>query len=111
MSETVGESRNVQLTRNAYVINFDALIIRDLGSDIIVGEPFLEENDIGVGSARKEIIIKGRDVSSYAQPQVSDSTPSMLRVSTFLCRAPTKSTTVLPGDNITIDAPGNLFSR
>ena len=108
MLETVGESRNVQFTRNAYVFNFDALIIRDLGSDIIASEPFLEENDIGVCSARKQIIIKGRDVISYAQPQVSDSTPSMRRVSTFICRAPTKSTTVLPSDYITIDAPGNF---
>ena len=108
MLENVRESHNVQLTRNAYVFNFDALIIRDLGSDIIVGEPFLEENDIGVHSARKKIIIKGKDVISYAQPQVSDSTPSMHRVSTFLCHAPTKSTTVLPDDYITIDSPGSF---
>ena len=60
--ETLGESSNVQLKRNAYVFIFDALVIRDLGSDMIVGEPFLEENDIGVRSARKQIIIKGRDV-------------------------------------------------
>ena len=77
MLETVEESHNVQLNRNAYVFNFHTLIIRDLGSDIIVGEPFLEENDIGVRSARKQIFIKGRDVISYAQPQASDSTPSM----------------------------------
>ena len=68
----------------------------------------MEESDIGVRSARKQIIIKGRDVISYAQPQVSDSTSSMCRVSTFMCRAPIKSTTVLPGDYITIDAPGNF---
>ena len=105
MLETVGESGNVQLTRNAYVFNFDALLIKDLDSDIIVGESFLEKNDIGVRSARKQIIIKGTDVISYALPQVSDSTPSMRRVSTFMCRAPSKLTTVLPGDYITIDAP------
>ena len=108
MLETVGESHNVQLTINAYVFNFDALIIRDLGSDTIVGEPLSEENDIGVCSARKQIIIKGRDVISYAQPQASDSISSMRQVSTFLCHAATKSTTVLPGDYITIDAPLNF---
>ena len=32
---------------------------------------------------------------------MSDSTPGLRRVSTFLCHAPTKSTTVLPGDYIT----------
>ena len=61
---TIGETRNVQLSRGAHVFNFDALIIRDLGSDIIVGEPFLEKHDIGVRSAHKQIIIKGRDVIS-----------------------------------------------
>ena len=39
---------------------------------------------------------------------MSDSIPSMHGVFTFLCHAPTKSTTVLPGDYITIDVPGNF---
>ena len=104
---TVGETRNVQLSRGAHVFNFDALIIRDLGSDIIVGEPFLEKHDIGVRSARKQIIIKGRDVISYAQHD-SLSSPITRHIFTFLCRAPTSNTTILPGEFISVEAPGSF---
>ena len=64
---TVGETHTVHSSCGAHIFNFDALIIRDLGSDIIVAEPFLEKHDIGVRSAHKQIIIKGCDVISYAQ--------------------------------------------
>ena len=107
MLKTVGETQHVQLTRGAHNFIFDALIIRDLGSDIIVGEPFLEEHDIGVRSARKQIIIKGRDIIPYAQSKPSESA-SARRVFTSLCRAPAKSTTILPGEFITIHAPGDF---
>ena len=107
---TVGKTRNVQLSRGAHVFNFDALIIRDLGSDIIVGEPFLEKHDIGVRSARKQIIVKGRDVISYAQHD-SPSSPITRRIFTFLCRAPTSNTTILPGEYISVAAPGSFTDR
>ena len=104
---TVGETRNVQLSRGAHVFNFDALIIRDLGSDIIVGEPFLEKHDIGVHSAHKQIIIKGRNVISYVQHD-SPSSPITRRICTFLCHAPTSNTTILPGEYISVVAPGSF---
>ena len=107
---TVGETRNVQLSRGAHVFNFDALIIRDLGSDIIVGEPFLEKHDIGVRSARQQIIVKGRDFISYAQHD-SPSSPITRRIFTFLCRAPTSNTTILPGEYISVAAPGSFTDR
>ena len=101
MLRTVGETRNVQLSQGAHVSTFDALIIRDLGSDIIVGEPFLEHHDIGVRSTRKQIIIRGRDIISYAQHD-SPSSPITHRIFTFLCRAPSSSTTILPGEYISV---------
>ena len=107
MLKTVGETQHVQLTRGAHNVNVDALIIRDLGSDIIVGEPFLKKHDIGVRSVRKQIISKGRDIIPYAQSMPSESA-STRRVFTSLCRAPAKSTTILPREFITILAPGDF---
>ena len=44
---TVGET-SFPLSYGSHVFNLNALVLRNLGSDIIVGEPFLEYNDIGV---------------------------------------------------------------
>ena len=106
MLRTVGETRNVQLLRGAHVFTFDALIVRDLGSYIIIGEPFLEKHDIGVRSARKQITIKGRDIISYAQHD-SPSSPITRRIFTFLYRAPSSSTTILSREYISVAAPGS----
>ena len=60
---TIGEVRNVSITRGAHTFTFDALVVKDdLGSDIVAGEPFLELNDVAVRSAKKHIIVKGKDV-------------------------------------------------
>ena len=50
--KAVGEAQ-LSITHGPHSFNLDGLIIRGLSSDIIVGEPFLELNDIGVRSARK----------------------------------------------------------
>ena len=65
--DTVGET-SLTLSREAHKFNLSALVISNLGSDVIVGEPFLELNDIGVRSAKKQIIIKGRDIIPYDSP-------------------------------------------
>ena len=73
--DTVGET-SLTLSRGAHKFNLRALVISNLGSDVIVGEPFLELNDIGVRSAKKQIIIKGRDIIPYDSP--SQSTPPVV---------------------------------
>ena len=61
--KTLGEVKNISITRGSHTFNLDALVIKgDLGSGIVAGEPFLELNDIAIRSAKKHIIIKGKDV-------------------------------------------------
>lgn len=101
---TLGEIKNVSITRGSHTFKLDALVIKgDIGSDIIAGEPFLEFNDIAIRSAKKHIIIKDKDVVPYACSPTTDH-PSMRRIQTFVCRTQRPST-VLPGESIMLDIP------
>ena len=63
----VGEITKVKINKGSHVFKLDALVVRDeIGDDIVAGEPFLYENDIAVRPARREIIIKGTQVVTYA---------------------------------------------
>ena len=105
----VGEI-DVTITHGSHIFKLNALVIRNLSSDIIAGEPFLEANDIGVRSAKKQIIIKGRDVIYYND--TSSSTTTTRRVTAAqLCRAPPTNTTLLPGDFVEISAPHDILDE
>ena len=64
--DIVGEIKDVQLKRGSHIFTLDALVTRSDIGDIIGGEPFLEKNDIALRPARKQIIIKGREIIPYA---------------------------------------------
>jgi hypothetical protein len=65
--DVVGEITEVRISKGSHVFMLDALVVRDqIGDDIVAGEPFLYRNDIAVRPARREIIIKGSQVISYA---------------------------------------------
>lgn len=62
----VGEISNIILTRGSHEFILDALVTeKDFGDYIIAGEPFLDKNDIALRAAKKQIIIKGRDIVPY----------------------------------------------
>jgi hypothetical protein len=63
--DIVGEVKNATLRRGARVFKLDALVTKQDVGDIIAGEPFLEQNDIALRSAKKQIIIGGNEVISY----------------------------------------------
>ena len=63
--EVFGEVRGVILTRGPYSFTLDALVTEKDFGDIIGGEPFLDVNDIAIRSAKKHIIIQGRDIVPY----------------------------------------------
>ena len=65
--DVVGEVKNATVRRGVHVFKLDALVTRQDVGDIIAGEPFLEQNDIAVRSAKKQIIIGGNEVISYAK--------------------------------------------
>ena len=62
----VGEVRGIKITKGAHVFILDALITKDDIGDIVAGEPFLEINDVAIRPAKQQIIIKGREIISYA---------------------------------------------
>ena len=62
----VGEISGIKITKGAHVFMLDALITKDDIGDIVAGEPFLEHNDVAIRPAKQQIIIKGREIISYA---------------------------------------------
>ena len=107
VSTRTSRTRNVSITRGAHTFNLDALVVKDdLGSDIVAGEPFLELNDIAVRSAKKHIIIKGKDVVPYAST-VAFQHPSTRRIQTYVCR-PQRSDTLFPGESAVFESPSSF---
>ena len=64
--DIIGEVKGIILKRGAHSFKFDGLVTRNDIGDIIGGEPFLEENDIALRPARKQIIIRGKEIIPYS---------------------------------------------
>ena len=62
--EVVGEVK-IKIVCGSHVFNLEALVTKTDIGDVIAGEPFLEDNDVAIRPARKQIIIKGRDIIPY----------------------------------------------
>lgn len=62
----VGEVSGIRISKGPHVFILDALITKDDIGDIVAGEPFLEQNDVAIRPAKQQIIIKGREIISYA---------------------------------------------
>ena len=62
----IGEIGGVEIHRGSHVFELDALVIKDDIGDILAGEPFLEKNDVAIRPAKRQIIIRGREVVSYS---------------------------------------------
>ena len=66
MLKVLGEVKGFKFVRGAYVLKCDALVVEADVGDVVGGEPFLEDNDIYVRSAKKQIIIQDKEIISYA---------------------------------------------
>ena len=64
--DVIGEVKGILLKRGAHVFSFDGLVTKNDIGDIIGGEPFLEANDIALRPARKQIIIRGKEIIPYS---------------------------------------------
>ena len=62
----IGEVKGITLKRGAHNFSLDALVTKDDIGDVVGGSPFLEENDIAIRPARKQIIIRGKEVIPYS---------------------------------------------
>ena len=63
----LGEAKGFKFVRGAYVLKCDALVVEEDIGDVVGGEPFLEDNDIYVRSAKKQIVIQDKEFISYAE--------------------------------------------
>ena len=62
--QVVGEVK-VCLSFGSHVLKLEALVTKSDIGDIIGGEPFLETNDVAIRPAKRQIIVKGRDIVPY----------------------------------------------
>ena len=109
------------LTRGSHTLQVDALAVDMLDTDILAGTNFVQQNDVGLRLAKRQIILKGVDVITYGHNTTSR--PTVCRAQVL--RAPTSS--VLPGEYIELaltdptdcqwaleprwDAPSNKHSQ
>ena len=61
----LGEVSGVKISKGANVFTLDALVTKDDIGDIVAGEPFLELNDVAIRPARRQIIVRGREIIPY----------------------------------------------
>ena len=92
------------LTRGKHTFRLDALVIDQLGDDVLAGTTFMDENDIAVRPAKRMIVIKGSDTIFYGP---SSKAPTARRAQSYLLRAPVK-TVLLPGDYLEMKTPNDL---
>jgi hypothetical protein len=62
----LGEITGVKINKGAFVFTLDALVVEEEIGYIVAGEPFLELNDIAIRSAKRIIIIQGKETIPYA---------------------------------------------
>lgn len=92
-----------QLCRGDHTFHLDALVVDQLDVDILAGNPFLVANDIATRPAKRQIVIKGREVVHYG-PSPKEGA-SIRRTQAFLVRGPAHQTVVLPGDFVELSTP------
>ena len=61
----LGEVSGVKISKGANVFTLDALVTKDDIGDIVAGEPFLEMNDVAIRPAKRQIIVRGREIIPY----------------------------------------------
>jgi hypothetical protein len=85
----------------------EAIVLEDLGCDIIGGAPFLEQNRIVLDMPNRDIVIKARHRFTYAPKSAVKSPLSIRQSSSFLLKSPEQQT-ILPGESIKLAAPEGL---
>jgi hypothetical protein len=92
--EPCGET-HITLHRGRKKFELEAVIVKDLDCDVIVGIPFLKYNGIVVDFPNDTIVIDDQHVIQYTCPK--EANPSIRRVESFLLLAKTKDV-ILPGE-------------
>ena len=102
--DTVGEV-HITVTRGSDVFIFDGLVIKNLDVDILGSMPFLEDNDIGMRPAKREIIIKGKYKIPYNHDTFGSDSNAVRRSQSYVLHSPKQRTVVLPGESLCLKTP------
>ena len=86
---------------------FDALVVTELASPIIAGNPFLETNCFNIDFKKRQINLPDGSTCEYA-PSSKPPQPRINLISNHLVRMQDKSTTLWPGDFIELEVPNQL---
>ncbi len=92
------------LTRNDVSFTMDAIVMQDLGCDIIGGAPFMENNGIVLDMPNRSIVIQGRHTIKYSAPFPKKPPLSVRRSESFLLKSHLKQV-ILPGDFVEVPKP------
>jgi hypothetical protein len=95
------------LTRNDYTLPIEAIVVKELGCDIIGGAPFLEANNIVLDMPQCQIVIAGKDTFGYGTKSPKKLPLAVRRSQSFLIKADSKKV-LLPGDFIELRTPSNM---
>ena len=101
--DAIGEV-HCNVTRGHLPFQLDALVVKQLDVDVLVGNSFLVRNDIAVRSCKKQIIIGDADIVHYGTEGGKTSFLSVRRMKAFPLRSPRK-TVVFPGDYLELHTP------
>ena len=92
----VGEVR-LTFTRDSKSFLFEGLVVRDLDVEVLAGTPFMEQNNISVRPAKRQIITSDGTQYTYGSSGQSPG-PQKVRRASVLC-SPNARTTIWPGRN------------
>ena len=97
--DVVGEI-SINVTRGKMSFKFNAIVVKNLGPDVLAGTPFQKENDIMTDFVNELIIVKKKVRFPFTSQHVVDGGEP----DTFLVRIQ-KSEIILPGDHLNIKIP------
>lgn len=102
--EIVGET-HFNLTREDITLHFEALVVKDLDVDFLVGIPFISPNDISILPSRHEIMI-GDSHLIYYNTHDRRQQHNNWRVHAYVLKSP--STTMWTGSHLELDVPEHI---
>ena len=102
--DVVGETV-ITLSREDHQLHFEGLVVENLDVEILAGTPFMEDNDIAVRPATREVSVHG---SPYLYSPPNNKPPQRTARRAVVLRAPPSSTTVWPGEFLELTLPKDI---
>ncbi len=98
---------HMSLTRDALILPIEAIVVKELGCDIIGGAPFLENNRIVLDMPQRKIIIANNNTFQYGMRATKKLPLVVRRSQSFLLKSTSKQV-ILPGEYIELETPDNF---